>query len=589
MTSPGIQFQIPAPEKNECPTTYADRIGHWYVSRIPRKRRKELGQYLTPPVVADFMADLCCSSARSLRILDPAAGAGILSCALCEVVTTRNDAPSVIELEAWEVDSGLADCLEQSLRYAADWLKRRGVMLKFNICADDFVMTQAAALDETPGLFPVSRPDEAFDLVIANPPYFKIPKSDSRAHAASAVVHGQPNIYALFMAVSAALLRTGGQAVFITPRSYTAGPYFRLFRERFFARMQPQAIHLFSSRREAFRRDEVLQENIILLARRADGWQAVNGESADTLIDVSLSAGASDLAQSRRRRVALARILNPHSREKVLHIPADDEDDETARLVRSWPGSLHAYGLEISTGPVVPFRATALLAKNGAVPRTHAPLLWMQNVTPMQIAWPTTARNKEQFIVINDDSYRLLLPNRNYVVMRRFNAREDRRRLVAAPLPAGLFDSPFVGLENHLNYVHRPGGALAETEAFGLAALFNSALLDGYFRSFNGNTQVSATELRAMPLPAMELILEIGSRLRAASLSLEEIDALIAEMFQLKKSVLNQELYVDNGLSEEATWKPCAGSTAGRKEAGSFSRQAHLIHFNGDRFLGPRS
>ncbi|WP_439116320.1 hypothetical protein [Paludifilum halophilum] len=34
--------------------------------------------------------------------------------------------------------------------------------------------------------------------------------------------------------MSAFLLRAGGQLVYITPRSYTAGPYFRLFRERFF-------------------------------------------------------------------------------------------------------------------------------------------------------------------------------------------------------------------------------------------------------------------------------------------------------------------------------------------------------------------
>jgi hypothetical protein len=46
-----------------------------------------------------------------------------------------------------------------------------------------------------------------------------------------------------------------------------------------------------------------------------------------------------------------------------------------------------------------------------------------------------------------------------------------------------------------------------------------------------------------MPLPAMELILEIGRHVRTAPLSLEEIDALIAEMLQLKKSDLNQELY----------------------------------------------
>ena len=76
------------------------------------------------------------------------------------------------------------------------------------------------------------------------------------------VVHGQPNIYALFMAATAALLRKGGEFLFITPRSFASGPYFRLFREKFFANIRPVGVHVFGSRREAFGRDEVLQESI---------------------------------------------------------------------------------------------------------------------------------------------------------------------------------------------------------------------------------------------------------------------------------------------------------------------------------------
>ena len=68
--------------------------------------------------------------------------------------------------------------------------------------------------------------------------------------------------------------------------------------------------------------------------------------------------------------------------------------------------------------------------------------------------------------------------------------------------------------ENHLNYVHRPGGALSEDEAWGLAALHNSRLLDTWFRAVNGNTQVSATELRAMPLPAHGTNVALGQRVK---------------------------------------------------------------------------
>ena len=66
-------------------------------------------------------------------------------------------------------------------------------------------------------------------------------------------------------------------------------------------------------------------------------------------------------------------------------------------------------------------------------------------------------------------------------------------------------------------------GTLTAEEIFGLAALLNSHLIDAWFRSTNGNTQVSATELRAMPLPPLEAIHAIG-REAMHSKSLAELD-----------------------------------------------------------------
>jgi adenine-specific DNA-methyltransferase len=57
-------------------------------------------------------------------------------------------------------------------------------------------------------------------------------------------------------------------------------------------------------------------------------------------------------------------------------------------------------------------------------------------------------------------------------------------------------------------------GEMSENEALGLSALLNTELLDTYFRVSSGNTQVSATELRAMPLPSYEMIVSIGQRVR---------------------------------------------------------------------------
>jgi adenine-specific DNA-methyltransferase len=101
--------------------------------------------------------------------------------------------------------------------------------------------------------------------------------------------------------------------------------------------------------------------------------------------------------------------------------------------------------------------------------------------------------------------------------------------LVAAAFLRRNANSPFVGFENHLNYIYRPKGKLSEEEASGLAAVLNSEIMDTYFRIFNGNTQVSATELRRMPLPPLNVIREIGTHVMKLVDSRSDVDEIVSE------------------------------------------------------------
>ena len=505
----------PNPEAPPC--DLAEKAGRHFAGQKTDEERKAHGIFLTPEPVARFMARVLLVKKRRVRLLDPAAGLGILICAVVENLVEKGVVKE-IDVVAHELDSDLCSGLEQILESLVLWAKLSGVSVKYVVKNGDFILSECISLEMLAGL----RDSARFDLVIGNPPYFKIGKNDPRAAAASAVVYGQPNIYGIFMAVSAALLVKGGQFVFITPRSFASGPYFSRFREWFFERMRPTFVHVFDSRRDTFGRDEVLQENVIFAGVRDDGWVS---HSKNASMSVSSSHGIGDVEDARVIRRSLTDMIA--GADRILRIPSSAEEERALERVESWKGSLAAYGLKISTGPVVAFRATKWLRQHTT--SDTVPLLWLNHIFSMETHWPNGVR-KPQHIDSEAATEKLLLPNRNYVVMRRFSAKEDARRLTAAPLIAESISAKMIGLENHLNYVYRPAESLTDDEAWGLAALYSSSLLDAYFRCVNGNTQVSATELRTMPLPPLAQIIALGKRVRKGNKPMEVVDELVEEI-----------------------------------------------------------
>jgi adenine-specific DNA-methyltransferase len=198
----------------------------------------------------------------------------------------------------------------------------------------------------------------------------------------------------------------------------------------------------------------------------------------------------------------------------VIKVPASDEDSAILEAVESWPDRFSDLGLRVSTGPVVTFRAREFLL-HGFNGNVAAPLLSTFNVKPFETLWPAPHKKHPIAFKVCPESMKLLLPSQNYVLLRRFSAKEEKRRLTASCLIGSAQPAPYVALENHLNYIYHAKRPLSLDETYGLAALFNSALLDRYFRTLSGNTQVNATELRTMPLPALKAIAAIGRKIQA--------------------------------------------------------------------------
>lgn len=72
-----------------------------------------------------------------------------------------------------------------------------------------------------------------YDMVIGNPPYMKIAKDAPEARAMPDVCYGAPNLYFLFAEMGMFNLIPNGELVYIIPRSWTSGAYFKNFVKSF--------------------------------------------------------------------------------------------------------------------------------------------------------------------------------------------------------------------------------------------------------------------------------------------------------------------------------------------------------------------
>ncbi len=523
------------PLENEMPSSFADRLGIIYSNSITTHTKKINGQFFTSAKIAKFMSDLYSSNKLTIRILDPGCATCILSCALVESVVSKNNMLKEIILDVYETDPELLKFTKLSVAYLKKWLTQYKVKLLSHIHSEDFILENKECYQTGPTFFNDSK-NEIFDVVITNPPYFKISKNDKRALTAKSIINGHPNIYSIFLMTASKLLKQDGNIIAIVPRSFSSGNYFREFRKAFLGEILLEKIHLFGSRKEAFSRDKILQETLIFKAKKG----IANGKTPKVFL--THSKGINDINDLKGKEYKLSELIDLNSSERILHLPVGKMENDIIKIFKSWKGNLKDYDIKISTGPVVTFRATNFLFEIKQSGKDFAPLFQLYNTLPMSFDWPVSKKGKAQYIQKSLQSKSLLIPNKDYIFLRRFSAKDDKSRLVASPYFAELTNSDYIGVENHLNYIYRQNGCLERNEIMGLSALFNSSLFDIYFRTFNGNINVSATEIREIPLPPLMDIKKIGSDLLSEhNYSKQDIDIIVNSYFDLGQILIPYE------------------------------------------------
>jgi adenine-specific DNA-methyltransferase len=287
---------------------------------------------------------------------------------------------------------------------------------------------------------------------------------------------------------------------------------------------------------------------------------------------ISSSSGEANGKVS-QREVEYHDVVSPSDPDQFIHLVSDDAQARVRRTMQQLDTSLSELGLTVSTGRVVDFRARDFLRQQPE--RGTVPLIYPCHFTGGFVNWPKPNGRKPNAIVDDEHTRDLLVPAGIYVLVKRFSSKEERRRVVACIYDSSRIQAPWVGFENHLNYFHANGAGLPDVLAKGLAAFLNSTLVDAFFRQFNGHTQVNATDLRSLHYPTKKQLLQLGREVGAHGLEQAQLDLLVERVLDVatQENRKTMQSFITQISWETEVWVAEAPD--------------HLIHFNGERFLGP--
>jgi adenine-specific DNA-methyltransferase len=479
ITRPGLRELENLASKIQVPTVSA--IGNdpgqvWALAerhraRLPEKMRSALGIFYTPPNVADrLLDDLEAAGARydgSQVFCDPACGGGAFLLPIARRIARRlprsqHAAHALARcLIGIDVDAGgLA-----ITRAALDALAREsfGDVPRWNLRNDN---TLRLAVE---GRLPRA------DVVVGNPPFGRVRlNDDERTHFAGSI-KGHANLYGLFVDVGLAI--SNGLVGLVMPTSWLAGDYFSALRKLLISKRPPMSVRFIESRTAVFM--GVLQEMCLAV------FGHPQRRTLTVFGDVDTDSGWT----------ARLRATGP------WFIPRRESD---ALLLSAAAGSdcrLADYGYGVHTGPLVWNRHRDQLRTTAT--RGTAPIVWADAVRPFEPVDYRRSKRTHLHLMVNGMGHLLL--DRPAVLIKRTTAKEQRRRLVAAP-----FDRPPAMVENHLNVVTSNGGSASVSVEL-ISALLNSEPVDRIFRSLSGSVAVSATELVALPLPPPRSLTKLAS------------------------------------------------------------------------------
>lgn len=467
-----------------------------YAQLLGSERRKQQAMFFTPPsltrrLLDDLSAQGVDFSTRSF--CDPACGgaAFLAPIALRIRDTLRQQGASAAQIVShvqerilgFDQDAALCELSKHFLLMALhDEVVSTGTYPKFQVYRGDSLL-------QTKHLW------ERLDVVVCNPPFRKMRAEEvgQYAHEFEDVVQGQPNLYALFIALCIKLLATNGVCALVTPTSFLSGQNFSRLRSFMMTQTALLSIGMVGDRVGVFM--DVQQETALTLARRERAGHAPSTEAKVSLVSKDGSY------------MEVGQCILPNS-GAAWPIPRLESDIALLKNAAKSQASLVDYGYVPRIGAFVWNRdtRTTYASKKTAVGARGdmvVPLLWSSDISPdglLRFNGAPKANKEGCYVNMGTKDHRSII-RRPSVLLQRVTSNEQPRRLVAATVPTQLIDTygGFVG-ENHTVILEQVSPEPALTPAQ-LVQLLGTPTVDRYFRCISGATNVSVFELSQLRLP----------------------------------------------------------------------------------------
>lgn len=465
--------------------------------------RKKLAMFFTPASLTEGLLDDLAEQGVDFgtqSFIDPACGGAAFLAPIAlrmrtALVGRGFTAQKVLKhiekhLYGCDLDKTLCELSRQFLCMALyAEIQKTNYVPSFNIHAANSLTTLAGCLGTV-------------DVVVCNPPYRKMTAEEIEPLRATYadVLEGQPNLYALFVSLCVRLLRIGGRAALVTPTSFLSGQYFGRLRKFLIRNADVEHIGMVSDRKGVF--IDVEQETALTVLRRH-----AEEDRTQARANVSVVSGAGQYT-------SVGECTLPNA-SAVWPIPRSVEDVALLKTATLSRFRLSDYGYRVRIGAYVWNRDKrpkfdSLQEARKVKAHTAMPLMWSRDIVPGGIVRleDTSAYDGEHRFVDLGDKQHTSVVTSPCVVMQRVTSNDQPRRLVAAAVSPGVFDTygGFIG-ENHVVIIEAVSDkpALPPTK---LAKLLSAHAVDRCFRCISGATNVSAFELNQLALPDPQTLTE---------------------------------------------------------------------------------